>query len=311
MAPDLPGVSSLSRVRPPTPAGGASRGGGLLLALLLAAAAGCGSDSAPAPTTPPPPPPEPPPVGPPPDTLDLPDDPEVFFLEVWELPGFVPIEYALGRPPRHAITVGGEFFYEGPTIEIFPGPLLPNIQRGQFSDEDLASVIEAAAATGVSQVQEEDILQPTTGPILADAPTYEIHVRDRDGLHLLRIAALGSIAHTDPRVDLVWELLGRIDHAIADTGSETYEGELVQVYVNTDPAPSDPSVLNERPWPLPDPPPGDDEQGFVCRVYEGQVAADLLETFAAANHGTRWDYQDTLHQILARSLLPREEPCLR
>lgn len=300
----------MPRVRPPTPVGGAPRGGGLLLALLLAVAAGCGSETAPAPTTPPPPP-EPPSVGPPPDTLDLPDDPEAFFLEVWELAGFVPIEYALGRPPRHAITVGGEFFYEGPTIEIFPGPLLPNIQRGQFSDEDLASVIAAAAATGVTQVREEDILQPATGPILADAPTYEILVRDRDGQHLLRIAALGSIAHTDPRVALVRELLGRIDQAIADTGSETYEGERVQVYVNADPARPDPSVLNERPWPLPDPPPGDDERGFVCRVYEGAAAAGLLETFAGANHGTRWDYQDSLHQILARSLLPREEPCLR
>ena len=122
---------------------------------ILLALAGCGSDDAPAPTAPPPP--EPPPVGPPPGTLDLPDDPGHFFLEVWEGPAFVPIEYAMGRPPRYALSVGGELFYEGPTIEIFPGPLLPNIQNGTISDGDLTAAIEATAATGVSQVGEENI----------------------------------------------------------------------------------------------------------------------------------------------------------
>ena len=293
------------------PAGRGWPGRGLALAALLLAAAGCGSDAAPAPTAPTPTLPPPPPVGPPPATLDLPDDPEVFFLEVWELPGFVPIEYSLGRPPPYAITVGGGFFYEGPIFEIFPGPLLPNMQHGQLSDEDLDSVIEAAAATGVSQVDEEDIGQPTGGPIIADAPAFEILVRDRDGSHLLRVEALGSRAHTDPRVARIRELLGRLDLAIADTASETYEGERLQVYVNADPALPDPLVLNERPWPLPDPPPGDGEAGFVCSVYEGPTAAELLDTFADANHGTRWNHEDNLHQILARSLLPREQPCLR
>ena len=121
------------------------RASGAVLAaftLLLALATGCGSDDAPAPTAPPPP--EPPPVGPPPNTLDLPDDPGHFFLEVWEGPGFVPIEYSLGRPPRYAVTVGGELYNEGPTIQIFPGPLLPNIQVGRLLAEDLAAIIEAS-----------------------------------------------------------------------------------------------------------------------------------------------------------------------
>ncbi len=246
-----------------------------------------------------------------PDTLDLPDDPEVFFLEIWQGPGFVPIEYRLGRPPRYALTVGGDFFYEGPTIEIFPGPLLPNIQRGQLSDDDLTAVIEATAATGISAVGEENVPQPTTGPIIADAPTYEILLRDRQGLHLLRIEALGAASHTDPRVAAVKDLMERLDLATAENAFETYGGERVQVYASAAPMLPDASVLNERPWPLPDPPPADDMEGFECRVYEGQVAADLLEALATANHTTRWNHQGTLHQLLARSLLPREEPCVR
>ncbi|MDE2660367.1 MAG: hypothetical protein OXI45_09170 [Acidobacteriota bacterium] len=277
------------------------------LTILAALAAGCGSEDAPAPTAPPPP--EPPPVGPPPETLDLPADPGHVFLEVWEGPGFVPIEYSLGRPPRYAVTVGGEMYNEGPTIEIFPGPLLPNIQVGRLLAEDLAAIVEATAATGISQLGEVNIPQPTTGPVIADAPAYEVVLRDRQGSHLLRIEALGSISHTDPRVIAVRELMQRLDHATADTAAEVYLGERVQVYVSVGPMPPEPSVLNERPWPLPDLPPEAHEMEFECRVYEGQVAAGLLEAFADANHGTRWDYHGALHQILARSLLPHEEGC--
>ena len=277
------------------------------LTILAALAAGCGSEDAPAPTAPPPP--ESPPVGPPPETLDLPADPGHVFLEVWEGPGFVPIEYSLGRPPRYAVTVGGEMYNEGPTIEIFPGPLLPNIQVGRLLAEDLAAIVEATAATGISQLGEVNIPQPTTGPVIADAPAYEVVLRDRQGSHLLRIEALGSISHTDPRVIAVRELMQRLDHATADTAAEVYLGERVQVYVSVGPMPPEPSVLNERPWPLPDLPPEAHEMEFECRVYEGQVAAGLLEAFADANHGTRWDYHGALHQILARSLLPHEEGC--
>ena len=279
-----------------------------ILAVALTFATGCGSEDAPAPTAPPPP--APPPVGPPPETLDLPDDPGHFFLEVREGPGFAPIEYSLGRPPRYAVTVGGELYSEEPTFEIFPGPLLPNIQVGRLLAEDLAAIVAATAATGISRLGEVNIPQPTTGPVIADAPTYEVVLRDRQGSHLLRIEALGSMSHTDPRVLAVRELMQRLDHATADTAAEIYLGERVQVYVSVGPMLPDPSVLNERPWPLPDPPPDEEEaEGFECRVYGGQVAADLLENFADAHHGTRWDYRGALHQLLARSLLPHEEGC--
>lgn len=281
------------------------------LILAFALAAGCGSDADPAPTAPPPPP-EPPPAGPPPDTLDLPGDPDHFFLEIWEGPGFVPIEYSLGRPPRYGLTVGGDLFYEGPTIAIFPGPLLPNIRRGAIPDEDLASIIAAAAATGISQVEDdEEIRQPASGPILADVPTLEVLLRDRQGSHWLRVEAFGSIAHTDPRVVLIRGLMDLLDEAAAGPGFDGYAGDRIQVYWAANAPPPDATVLNERPWPLPEPPDPDAGDGFHCRVYDGATAADLLALFETADHGARWDHGGTLHQILARSLLPREEPCQR
>lgn len=294
----------------PGPVGGRS-GLPLALSLMLAMAGGCGSDDAPPPATPSPSP-EPPPVGPPPNTLDLPEDAGHFFLEIWDGPAFLPIEYLLGRPPRYALTVGGDLFYEGPTIEIFPGPLLPNIQHGTISSPDLAAVIEATAATGVSQAAEENIPQPVGGPIVADVPAIEIYLRDRRGVHLLRVEAFVSPAHTDSRVAAIRELMELLDRVAAETATEEYAADRIQVYASTEAMLPDLSVLNERPWPLPDPPPGEEVvAAFECRVYEGPVAAQLLDVFADANHGTRWDHQGALHQLLARSLLPREEPCAR
>ena len=290
---------------------GRAPGSGLAaLIILLAFAGGCGSDDAPAPTAPPPP--EPPPVGPPPETLDLPDDPGHFFLEIWDGPGFVPVEYSLGRPPRYALTVGGDLYYEGPTITIFPGPLLPNIQRGAIAEESVASIIGATAATRVSQVDgEEDIPQPASGPILADAPTLEVLLRDRQGSHRLRVEAFASVAHTDPRVALIRDLMDLLDQAAAGPGFERYAGDRVQVYWKANASLPDAAVLNEHRWPLPEPPDPDAGDRFHCRVYEGRTAADLLQTFETADHGARWDHGGTLHQILARSLLPHEKGCER
>ena len=290
------------------------RGRALLLSgllVLLFAAGACESDSPVAPVEPPAPP-APPPTGPPPDTLDLPADPGHLFLEVWRLGGFVPIEYSLGRPPAYAVNVGGDFFYEGPMIEIFPGPLLPNIQAGRISTADVIEVSAAVAATGISQIPDEELIrQPATGPILADAPLTEVVLRDRDGTHILRVDALSAAAHTDPRVLAIRDLLDVLDSMAVRPGFSEHRGDRVQVWASAEPLLPDPTILKEQPWPLPDAPPAADGQGFECFTYEGATAAGLLEIFLPADHGTRWDYQGVLHQLFARSLIPREEACAR
>ena len=280
----------------------------LFAALLLAV--GCGPDAAAPPAVPEPTPPDPAPTDPG-GSLDLPDDPAALFLEVWRFPGFVPIEYSLGRPPRYALNVGGGLFSEGPIWEIFPGPLLPDIRLAQISDEALDAVIEAIEATDLPTAVEVNIPQPVGGPFLADAPAIELVLTDRGGPHRIRIERFGAVSHTDPRVAPITELVSLLDRTAAAADSGRYEGDRVQVHASAGPRPPDPSVLNERPWPLPDPPPPEGDAGFSCAVYAGEVAAGLLGTFATANHGTRWNFEGGLHQILARSLLPGEEGCLR
>lgn len=279
---------------------------GTLLALLLAA--GCGSDESPVAPTPAPPPE--PPTAPEPGPFVLPDDPEALFLEVWRSPGFVPVEFALGRPPLHAVSVGGELFFEVPAPEIWPGPILPDIRHARLSEAELSGVIAAVRASGLPGLDSLAIGQPADRPMLADIPTVEVILRGRDGSHRVSVAGLGIVRHSDPRVPPLAELVDRLAALAASADASAWTGDRVQVYASGTPRLPEDAILNLLPWPLPDPPPEEEEE-FTCLRYEGEVATDLLAVLAAANHGTRWDYGGELRQLLARPLLPREEPCLR
>lgn len=275
---------------------------------LLFLLAGCGTDAPPAAPVPEPPPV--PPTEPDPGPLELPDDPEALFLEVWRSPGFVPVEFALGRPPLYALTVGGGFFFEGPATAIWPGPILPPIRAAELADDDVAEVISAIDATALLESDDLRIRQPAGEPMIADAPTVEVTLRDRGGSHRIVVEGFGAVRHSDPRVAPVADLVGLLGRLAGNAQSSAWAGDRIQVYASHGPRLPDAFILNVEPWPLPDPPP-EGEGEFTCLMYGGEVASRLLAVFGAANHGTRWDHEGELRQIMARSLLPREEACLR
>ena len=282
-------------------------------AVLLLAAAACGPDGGNSPTTPEPPPPTepspPPTVGPMPAELELPDDPEVTFLEVWQEPGFVPIEYKIGRPPRYALSVGGSLYHEGPVFAIFPGPLLPDLWIAEIPGAAFDSVVAAIRETALLAVDDLQIRQPTGGPYIADAPTLDVRLKTRDNSHRIAIEAIGIATHTDPRVAPIQELVSLLDSLSAAAAAVRYQGDRLQVFTIRGPRPPDPSVRNEKPWPLPDPPPTDQERQVTCEIHDGGIVAGLLEIFGQANHATRWNFQGAFYQLVARPLLPREEGC--
>ncbi len=268
---------------------------------------GCGDDADPVTPTAPVTPPTAPPPDPEPG-LDLPTDPDALFLVLWEGPSFTPIEYALGQPPLYALSGAGNLWSEGPVIAIYPGPLLPSIQLAEIHGDDFDAVLELIQEIGLHELDEERIEQPSDRPVLADAPALDVVFTDRSGTHVLTIDAYHSEFHRDPRVTLIRNLIDHLDGKGVAAGSVEWTGDRLQVYAGSGEI-FDPSVLTERPWPLPDPPPA--TAGFECRIYEGAVAGNLLEVFAGANHGVRWEYEGSLYQLIARPLIPGEPGCER
>ena len=279
--------------------------------------AGCGSGppSAPTPAPPAPPPvtpapPAPPPVTPPPapdpapPEFDLPADSEAFFLRVDVSPGY-PFLEDLTKPPRHALTVGGDLYSER-SSRSYPAPILPEIRHARLSGATVDDVSQAVGNTALPVTEEVFIAEPTGH--LADGSVTWFALTTADGSHSIFVEALTHVPHTDPRVAPLLDLYRLLDRAAAEVDSERFVGERIEVHPvgeeNAD-APSS-ADLTEHPWPEPLPPPA---TIGGCAVYEGEVAAALLAVLETRNHAARWEYDGAFYQLLARSLLPGEGGC--
>ncbi len=275
---------------------------GLLLGLV---AGGCGRDSggvSPPTVAPPPNPPTPPPT--PPRPIRLPDGADTVFLQVELSAGFVPIEYSIGRAPLYRLTVAGDLFHEGPTPEIYPGPLLPNLRHSRLPETALDEVVRAVTATALAETDDEQILEYAS--IIADAPVTTFILTDRAGEHRLGVYALSAGPFSDPRVAPLKALSDTLGRVAGEAESESWRGDRLQVWaLRSGPFP-DPDLATVAPWPLAAPPAA---ARADCRVLEGEEASRLYALFNTANHGYRWEHEGTRYQLVPRALFPGEAGC--
>lgn len=226
------------------------------------------------------------------------------FLQVELSPGFVPVEYSIGRAPLHRLTVAGDLYHEGPAPEIFPGPLLPDLRRARLPDAALDEVVRAVAATALPETDDEQILEYAS--IIADAPSTTFVLTDQAGEHRLGVYALSAGRFRDPRAAPLARLLATLDRVAEAAEHEPWRGERLQVWVlRAEPFP-EPGPATSAPWPLAAPPPAERAD---CRVLDGEEAGRLHAVFAAANHGYRWEHGDSLYQLVPRALFPGEAGC--
>ena len=271
---------------------------GLFLGLVAGA---CGSDSGGVP----PPTVAPPPIPPPPTPIRLPDGEDTVFLQVEESPGYVPIEYSIGRAPAYRLTVAGDLYYEGPAPEIFPGPLLPNLRHARLPEAALDEVVRAVTATALAETDDEQILEYAS--IIADAPHTTFVLTDRAGEHRLGVYALFAGPFSDPRVAPLKALSDTLGRVAEDADHESWRGDRLQVWVlRAEPFP-EPDLATVVPWPLAAPPAP--EERADCRVLDGAEASRLHSLFERANHGYRWEHEDSLYQLVPRALFPGEAGC--
>jgi hypothetical protein len=142
------------------------------LALSLAA---CGDDSSsgspvdPVPTDPVAPPtttPPPPTTSPTPSAdIEHPVGADEIVLRIGYEGGFEPIEHAFLNLPTLLVTGDGRLIVQGPQIEIYPGPLLPNMQVRTISEEGIQQLLDMAAERGL--LTDREYTNPTN---IADAP---------------------------------------------------------------------------------------------------------------------------------------------
>lgn len=234
--------------------------------------------------------------------------------------GFVPIEYTLTRVPSWSLYGDGRVIVEGPQIEIYPGPALPNLLTFRITEEAVQAILEAAREAGLMH---GDARYPQ--PCVADAPTTVFTVTAEGRTSVVSAEALDLGPSSCPGVDE--EARGKLRTfwaKLTDLASWLPEGQVgpeepyvaseIRVFVG--PYRSEPDLAQEPvTWPLEAPlarfgePFEKAGERMRCGVVSGAGLETLRPLFERANELTPWQSGGERYRLLLRPLLPDEHGC--
>lgn len=254
------------------------------------------------------------------------DDPSRrLLLRVALVGGFVPAVVNVTRLPLASVYADGSVITEGPMIEIYPQPILPNLRRTMLTPEGLAAVLDAAKRA----------IAPLDGRTLEGAPVTDMPdtafflILPERG-YAVTAYALGfdEASVTDPALragrgalsglrDLLFDLQGKLGPDAVATVDEAFAVDRLRIYARPiDPTnPPDPSLPQEpMDWPLAEDlaaagAPAEsplDTEGMRCAALAGEDAAAVVRALERANQLTPWVSNGVPYQVAVRPLLPDE-----
>lgn len=290
----------------------------LLLLAILALAAGCarGVGNPPA-TTPVPDPTESADPVPTPSNGPRSGAADELVLRMEYTGGFVPVEWIRTNVPVLSVYADGTLINVGPTTMEYPGRALPNLQTSQLSPEQLTELLDAAAAAGLADGDQDLPLEPMT---IADASTTVLTVvLDGETSVTSAYALMEAGAETSPERAAMREFIDTELGELQMTGGDPYQISQMRVWVS--PATQDqvePDFVTEMEWPLA----GDlasfgepsawgpaDQVELRCGTVSGEELETLLAALADANQATMFTSAGDLFSVQFRPLLPDEAGC--
>jgi hypothetical protein len=246
----------------------------------------------------------------PPTTTQTPGDPaDVLLLEVRGTGGFAPVEVVFARGPSFVLYRDGSLWFEGPTPEIFPGPMVTPYQRIQLTPDQMEEVLASIEATGLPE-ETESSLSADDG--IADALDIVFTYVDQAGEHRMSVYALGVSDPQDPAVIPYMELEALLQ-TLAFTGDpEAVVPDRYQIVVTGSHGGEDDELATVEPWPLTvpyDELPTTDLVELRCTEVGGDEAAALAPVLEAADQMTFFETDGSIYRFTVRPLAPHEEAC--
>jgi hypothetical protein len=233
--------------------------------------------------------------------------------------GMVPVAMTVTEVPTLSIYGDGRVVTNGPMIEIFPGPALPNVQVQEIAVSDVTKLARMALDAGVGRAADFGM------PNVADAPTTHIMVRTVAGEQASDIPALGIGEESLPASHrAARQRMQRLVEALSDLPSTLGKGAVSQsrAFVATGVAAvavqwaemgGDQGVPPQAPVAWPGPAlPGEavaDRPSVHCVSASGEQAKQVLTAAGKANSRTPWTSAGSSWQVTFRPLLPGESTC--
>jgi hypothetical protein len=256
--------------------------------------------------------------------IDHPTGADHVVLRVATGGGFVPLEYNLRSIAGISIYGDGRLIVEGPMIEIYPGPALPNLQVTQLSEDAIQAILREARTAGLLG---EDASYDY--PCVADLPTTTFTVAAEGTTHTVSAYALGFTEGAEASADCrgvdsearakLYDFqvkLGDLRSWLPEGSigqEEPFEPSEMRVYVQPyrgDSALTQPQVD----WPLASTLEafGEEDANFAdlrCGVVGGDDLGVLMPEARSANELTPWTSDGGEFSLIFRPLLPDEHTC--
>jgi hypothetical protein len=234
--------------------------------------------------------------------------------------GFVAPSYSLRQIPAFSLYGDGSLITEGPQIEIYPGPALPNLLVQTISEDGVQAILAAAKDAG--------LLGPDHSydyMTVSDAPTTTFTVNADGSTHVISAYALamgqGNAGPDKAPLDALAAFaakLGDLSSWLPNgaVGDQTqFDPSGLRVYVQ-DYSQAGDGALPEATvdWPLAQPlasfgDPLENLVGTSCGAVTGSDFATLYPLVKKANEITPWLSEGTKYLLLFRPLLPGEQGC--
>lgn len=240
-----------------------------------------------------------------------PGGPDGVLLQYHLEGGFAPVDWELRRGPVYTLTTDGRLISEGPTIAIYPGPLLTGyfmVNLTNLEVRQLRSLIDRIGLPGLT-----DEHDATGSDVIADANTEVFTYWDINGAHRFSAYAPGAVeGPLSTRIRAFLELRDALSELSFSRESAEYIPSKVRVLAGQGVAP-EPGFADVRDWPLPDSDLAAWTEvafGWVCRVFD----PGILPMFGDASQATTWRLPghgpEPIEMTLSvRPLLPGEPDC--
>jgi hypothetical protein len=256
-----------------------------------------------------------------PGTADTPYqyDADALVLRVQWVGGFVAPSALLTRLPLVSIYGDGRLITQGPQIEIYPAPALPNVQVQHIDPAHLDKLVQLALDAGVGG-------KPDFGdPPIADAPSTRFTVLTSKGPQTTDVYALGEadMPGFTPAQRTARKKLIDLQNALTDPSGVLGKGS-VSESVEFQPAavagivtpwtkPGDDLPAQQpKAWPgpaLPGPAIGPGGLEQHCLTVSGSSLGAVLAAARQANMLTPWRSGGKQWSVALRPLLPDERDC--